>query len=321
MSATRERAARLGDAWSRVTRDRQLPGSLRLPDGLRHRPGPRRRARSSRGARSSWLADRRHPRATLAAGLAGLIVILGCFWLWFRDSPFVTISRVQVTGLSGPQVPQIEQALRTAAMKMSSLDVDMARLRAAVDPYRDVRSLTVRTQFPHGAVIHVSEEVPIARIDLGGRTLTASRDGTLLPAMPGVGRLPLLPVESIPTGSRLTHAGPRAALDVLAAAPYRFLAHVQSITFSGSTGPVVQLRRGPQLRFGDTTQLHAKWEAALAVLGNSTSQGASYIDVTDPGRPAAGAPTTTTSSSSTTGSSTTASTPASTAATTTAATG
>lgn len=280
MSATRERGARLGEVWTRVARD------TRLPHGLR------------RGARSSWLAGRRHPRATVAAAIVGLILILGCFWLWFRDSPFVTISRVRVTGLSGPEIPQIEQALRGAAMKMSTLDVNLPRLRAAVGPYRDVRSLTVETQFPHAAVIHVNEEVPIAQINLGGRTVAVSRDGTLLPATPAASRLPALPVPSLAGGSRLTQSGPRAALAVLAAAPFRFLGHIQSVAQSSQNGLVVQLRRGPQLRFGDTSQLHAKWEAALAVLGNSTSQGASYIDVTDPGRPAAGAPTTTTTTSS-----------------------
>jgi cell division protein FtsQ len=251
----------------------------------------------------------------LAAALVGLLVFLGGFWLWFRDSPFVSISRVQITGLSGPGIPQIRQALRGAAMRMSSLEVDMTQLRAAVDPYPDVKSLTVQTQFPHGVVIRVTEEVPIAEISLGGRTLAISRDGTLLPATPADSRLPLLPVAVLPAGNRLTQAGPRAALAVLAAAPYSFLRHVESVSQSSQNGLVAQLRHGPQVRFGDTTQLHAKWAAALAVLGDPTSQGAPYIDVTYPGRPAAGAPTSTTTAA-TTAATTTATTAASTTTTT-----
>ncbi len=276
MSVTRERGARLAEAWTRVA------GEKRFGAGLR------------RGGRSSWLARRANPRATVAAALVGLLVFLGCFWLWFRDSPFVSISRVQVTGLSGPGIPQIRQALRSAAMRMSTLNVDMTRLRAAVDPYPDVKSLTVQTQFPHGVVIRVDEQVPIAEISLGGRTVAISRDGTLLQPTTTDSRLPLLSVGALPAGNRLTQAGPRAALAVLAAAPYSFLRHVQSVSQSSQNGLVAQLRHGPQLRFGDTTQLHAKWAAALAVLGDSTSQGAAYIDVSDPGRPAAGAPTSTT---------------------------
>jgi hypothetical protein len=39
---------------------------------------------------------------------------------------------------------------------------------------------------------------------------------------------------------------------------------------------------------GDTRRLAAKWRAVVAVLADPGSVGASYIDVTDPGRPAAG---------------------------------
>lgn len=273
MSATGQRGARLGEAWTRVAGDRHL--GL----GRRH------------GRRSSWLAGRAHPRATLAAILAGLLVFLGCFWLWFRDSPFVSISRVEVIGLSGPNIPQIRQALSGAAMQMSTLDVDMTRLRTAADPFPDVKTLSVQTQFPHAVVIRVNEQVPIAQLNLGGRTAAVSRDGTLLQSTAADSRLPLLSVGALPAGNRLTQAASRAALAVLAAAPYRFLGHIQSVGQSGQNGLVAQLRHGPQLRFGDTTHLRAKWAAALAVLGSSSSQGAPYIDVSDPGRPAAGAPT------------------------------
>jgi hypothetical protein len=53
-------------------------------------------------------------------------------------------------------------------------------------------------------------------------------------------------------------------------------------------GLVAQVRQGPSIYFGDSTALAAKWSAALAVLADPGSQGASYIDVTDPDRPAAG---------------------------------
>jgi hypothetical protein len=52
---------------------------------------------------------------------------------------------------------------------------------------------------------------------------------------------------------------------------------------------VAQLRNGPSIYFGDANQLAAKWSAAVAVLADSGSAEAVYIDVTDPQRPAAGA--------------------------------
>ena len=265
MSATREHGARI------------RPGNL--GDGLR------------RGVAASRRSRRSHPKLTIVALLAGLAVILGCGWLWFRDSSFVSVSRVRIVGLSGPHVPQIQGVLRDAALTMTTLDVNMAELRHAVSPYADVRSLSVDTQFPHGLVIRVDEQVPIAQISTSNGTFAVSRSGLLLRDTSADARLPMLPVGPVSGGGRLRQADELAALSVLAVAPYGFLGHVQAVRQTSHYGLVVFVRRGPQLRFGPATQLHDKWAAALAVLGNASSQGAAYIDVTDPGRPAAGAPT------------------------------
>jgi cell division septal protein FtsQ len=274
VSATRERARRVSEGWNRAG------------DAVRPRAGGVRR-----GAASTWAAGRRHPRVALAAILAALLLVLGCFWLWFKDSPLVSVNRVEVTGLSGPDIPPITRALEAAAVRMTTLDVNIVRLRRAVAPYPDVRSLTADTQFPHGMVIHVVEQVPVAQISVNGRPMGVSGDGTLLAAAPGTARLPLLTVGGVLSGTHVSGGGSLAALAVLAAAPYSFLGHIQSVAQTAQNGVVAQLRNGPQIRFGDTTQLHDKWSAALAVLGAPSSQGAQYIDVTDPGRPAAGAAT------------------------------
>jgi cell division protein FtsQ len=51
---------------------------------------------------------------------------------------------------------------------------------------------------------------------------------------------------------------------------------------------VVELRDGPELIFGSAHRVRAKWIAATRVLADPESAGATYIDVTLPGRPAAG---------------------------------
>jgi hypothetical protein len=51
---------------------------------------------------------------------------------------------------------------------------------------------------------------------------------------------------------------------------------------------VAQLRNGPSIYFGDPSRLEAKWASATLVLADSGSNGAVYIDVTDPNRPVAG---------------------------------
>lgn len=268
---------------------------LRLPRSL---PDLRARRLPAR-ARTPPIGRLRRSTPLLAAILVGLIVAVGLGWLWFRDSSFVAVKRVRITGVSGPNVHQIERALRNAALGMTTLDVNMHQLRTAVAPYPDVRTLTVRTQFPHGIVIAVHEQVPVAAVTVDGRTIAVSSDGTLLQAPGRVTHLPVIPLRVPPGGSSLTEPGARAALAVLAAAPYGLLGHIANATRTAQSGVVVQLRHGPQLRFGPPTQLAAKWASAVAVLGSSGSHGAEYIDVSDPRRPAAGVQTRATSAAAT----------------------
>jgi hypothetical protein len=49
----------------------------------------------------------------------------------------------------------------------------------------------------------------------------------------------------------------------------------------------IYLHRGPRLIFGNYALLHAKWDAAAAVLADPSSRGADYIDLRLPSRPAA----------------------------------
>lgn len=251
---------------------------------------------ATRPYRTGWSArltrrrSRRIPRPSpfALALLAGVAIILGGGYLWVRDSSLVAVKRVQIIGLSGPQVPQIRGALRSAALDMTTLDVNMGQLRTAVTPYPQVLSLRVSTQFPHGLVIHVEEHVPVATISEGGRTVQVTGAGVVVGGRVR-GSLPMLPLRIAAGPTRLEQPGTLAVLRVLAAAPYALLAHIATAHDGSEHGAVVALRNGPDLYFGAPDYLAAKWAAALAVLGNSSSAGAQYIDVTDPQRPAAGA--------------------------------
>jgi len=226
---------------------------------------------------------------TLALVLA-LVLIGWLGWLWYRSSSFVKVESVKVTGLSGPDVPQIRGALTGAALQMTTLNVDMSKLEAAVSQYPYVRTLTVTGRGAHGLVIHVAEQVPVAFVAGGGSRRLVDQDGAFLPGSTTVGgALPTVPVASPQSGGVVISAGARAAVAVLGAAPYALLSHIANATSSSLHGVIVQLRNGPQVYFGPSVQLAQKWAAAVAVLQNSQSAGASYIDVTDPERPAAGA--------------------------------
>ncbi len=54
-----------------------------------------------------------------------LLLIGWLGWTWYRSSSFVKVDSVKVTGLSGPDVPQIRDALTAAALQMTTLNVDM----------------------------------------------------------------------------------------------------------------------------------------------------------------------------------------------------
>jgi cell division septal protein FtsQ len=209
-------------------------------------------------------------------------------WLWYRSSSFVKVERVTVTGLSGPDVPQIRDALTGAARQMTTLHMNISKLEASVSDYAYVQRLTVTRRGAHDVVIRVSEQVPVALVETAGDTDIVNADGQLMPSGTSHGRLPVVPVKTAPVGTSVSAPGARAAIAVLAAAPYALLSHVTSATSSSAHGVIVQLRSGPQLYFGPNTQLAQKWTAALAVLRSKYAAGASYIDLSDPRRPAPG---------------------------------
>ena len=87
----------------------------------------------------------------------------------------MSVDRVTVTGVSGPDSGAIRSALDLAARNMTTLDVRLGQLRTAVAPYPVVKDLRVSTQFPHGMRIHVIEQLPVGALVAGGETIAASR--------------------------------------------------------------------------------------------------------------------------------------------------
>ncbi len=115
-------------------------------------------------------------RVWLIVGAVAVVAVLGGAWVWLRDSSLVSVERVTVTGVSGPDAGQIRHGARTSsARNMTTLDVRVGQLRTAVAPYPVVKDLRVSTQFPHGMRIHVIEQLPVGAILAAGRTIAASR--------------------------------------------------------------------------------------------------------------------------------------------------
>lgn len=235
------------------------------------------------------ISPRRLRLAALIAVLAALASAGG--WYLLRDSSVVSVDHVTVTGASGSDASAIREALDSAARRMTTLDFQTARLRAAVSQFPEIKGLQVTTHFPHGIVIHVIELLPVGVVKMAGREIAVTGDGTLLPNAPLTGSLPVIPIAEPPSGGRLSPGWARGAASVLAAAPRRVLPRLLDAMTIAGHGLVVQIRNGPGIYFGEATDLSAKWLAALAVLADPGSQGASYVDVTDPERATAGVTT------------------------------
>ena len=261
--------------------------------GTRARPAPlrlsrRRLVRRLPRPRGGW-------GRILVAVLAVLALAAGG-WVWLRNSSLVAVQRVTIVGVSGRDAQQIRAALSSAAHNMTTLDVKMSALRTAVAPYPVVKHLRVSTNFPHRMRIAVVEQVPVAMISAGGLRVPVSADGTLLRGISAPGSLPTISLPVSPGGTRVT-GSTLQVIQLLAAAPYQLLPKVSQASDNGTHGLEAQLRNGPQLYFGSDDDLGAKWAAAAAVLADSGSAGADYIDVTVASRPTAGAGSDTASSS------------------------
>lgn len=231
--------------------------------------------------------SRQRLRLAIAAALVSGLGLVGA-WFLIRDSSFVAVEHVTVTGAAGAEAGAIRAALDSAARKMTTLDVQSRRLHAAVVRFPEVKGLRVSTQFPHGMVIHVIELLPVALVRAFGREVPVSGDGTLLPRVRATSPLPLIALPESPSGGRLRQPWALGAASLLAAAPRSLLARLTEALRVTGHGLVVQIHAGPSIYFGDSSRAWAKWVAAMAVLADPGSAGASYIDVTDPARPVAG---------------------------------
>jgi cell division protein FtsQ len=243
------------------------------------------------------------PRGVTAKRLGivlAALALLGGGWLLLRKSSLVSVDHVQISGVQGVDAAPIDAALRSSARQMSTLEVNVGALRAAVARFRVVRGLNVSTSFPHGLRIDVVEQPPVAALMVGGVRTAVAADGVVLgPTLSGLlsgtsVQLPAItaggsstPVDLRSIEGRVEGAGVRAELSVLGAAPRVLLGWVARV-YTGGEGLTVAMRNGLSIYFGDATRPHAKWLSAARVLADPSSAGATYVDVRAPERPAAG---------------------------------
>ncbi len=252
----------------------------------------RARARSARSAALSAFALRTvslrmlppRMRRRVFIVLAACLVLAAGFQFWLRDSTLVAVDNVKVTGLTTKDAARVRASLVSAAHTMTTLHVDQGELERAIASYPVVRALHVETDFPHRLDIRVIEHRPAAMVD----GLPVAGDGTILRGLPVEGSLPEIDPRGKLDGDRLSDPASLRAARVAGGAPAPLRGRLERIDVRSEEGIVVELRDGPELYFGSATRVRAKWIAAVRVLADPEAEGASYIDVRLPGRPAAG---------------------------------
>jgi cell division protein FtsQ len=244
-------------------------------------------AQLARGLSFVW-ARRRLRIALVATALA--LPLLAGGWLWLRNSSFVSVEHVRVSGVHGADAHAIEAALASAARRMSTLDVQQGKLRAAVASYPVVGDVQVHASFPHGISIHVVEQPPVAILSTGGVGTAVAASGVVLGAARASEALPTLTSSvQLTPGERVREPTLLDDLTVLGAAPTRLARQVERV-YSGPKGLTLVMHGGLLAYFGDASRPHAKWISLARVLADSSSAGAAYLDVRSPERPAAGFP-------------------------------
>ena len=223
-------------------------------------------------------------RRWLAIAAAATLVLAAGYQLWLRDSSLVAVEDVTVTGLTTKDAARVRAALVSAGHSMTTLHVRQDELEQAIAAYPVVRALEVSSDFPHALEIHVIEHRPAALVN----GLPVAGDGTILRGLPVEGRLPRIEARGDVQGNRLKDPAALHAARVAGAAPAPLRPRLDRIDIRSEDGIVVEMREGPEIIFGDATHVRAKWLAATRVLADPEAEGATYIDVRLPGRPAAG---------------------------------
>src|SRR5690606_6355072 len=157
---------------------------------------------------------------------------------WFRDSSLVAVDQVKVEGVSGEVADgdAIRQALVAAGRQMTTLNVDLPRLRQAVAEYPEVADVEAEASFPDSLTVNVTLRRPVARSGEGSDAAGVASDGVILPAAAVAEKdLPSLPLPEPPKSGRI--GGPvMTQVRVLAAAPPELLAVADSIVRSDDYG-------------------------------------------------------------------------------------
>lgn len=221
-------------------------------------------------------------------GVTGVALVLaGTYLAVARELAVFDIEAVAVEGAGPGYAHRLSDELGASARDMTTLHVREHELRRIAERYPAVVSLEANADVPNRLAIRIVERPPVGLVKgPRGRLVPVAADGTLLGGQPIDRPLPRLEGQAARKrggGGGTTLAAARLA----SATPGPLGAWLERIE-RRERGWVVELRSGPELRFGPLSELDRKWSAAAAMLADRSARGARFVDVRLPDRPSAG---------------------------------
>ena len=206
-----------------------------------------------------------------------------------RETSAFAVERVAVTGATPAVHRQIRQAV-APFLGTSLLSLDGAGLLRRVDDLPTVLTARYDRAFPHTLRVWVVPERPAAVVRRGRESWLVSVRGRVIARIPrgGDGALARVWVKRATALRPGGFVAPRAAGTAVRALALagRFPARIT--TASLAHGELVfRLRAGIEVRLGAPTDIRLKLAIARRALRGLPS-GATYLDVSVPGRPVAG---------------------------------
>jgi cell division protein FtsQ len=228
-------------------------------------------------------------RRSLLAGCA-LLAVAGGLYAGARETSAFAVRGIVVTGAPPEVAAQVRRVL-APLLGTSLVGLDGPAVERRVEALPTVVDAGYDRAFPHTLRVSVVPERPAALVRSGRSTWVVSararivarvaRDGA--PALP---RIWLPASASLVPGAYLPRDRGGSAAEALALAA-RFPARIRSASLAGGT-LVFRLRSGLELRLGDPADIRLKLAVARRAL-RVLPPGATYLDVSVPGRPVAGA--------------------------------
>ena len=208
-----------------------------------------------------------------------------------RESSLFALRTFQISGAPPQVAAHVEQALQPLSGR-NLLALNQGEIEQRLLRLPDVAAVSLDRDFPHTLRVSVTPAHSIAVLRRGTSAWIVSSDGRVIRSA-GLFAAPKLPRVWVPASESVDIGAPIADADTARAV--RALAIVRGAGFGSRIAAVragdreltFVLAQGPELRFGDATDLTLKLAVATRMLPLATGT-SGYLDLTVPARPIAG---------------------------------